>query len=122
MPCNLCVAPVIDSIYNLIFRCRHRRTTFPLRPPTKAGQTPGDMCIVCLDCGKRFYYDWELMRIGGPVEEKAEEKAEDATAPKTTGRNSKMRYLLAACALPFVWLIGKTAIARARSKTEGKPL
>ena len=76
------------------------------------------MCIVCLDCGKRFYYDWELMRIGGPVEE----KGEDAAAPKTTGRNSKFRYLLAACALPFVWLIGKTAIARARSKTEGKPL
>jgi hypothetical protein len=72
------------------------------------------MCVVCLDCGKRFYYDWELMRIGGPVE--------DATAPKATSHKSKLRYLLAACALPVVWLIGKTAMARARSKTEGKPL
>jgi hypothetical protein len=72
------------------------------------------MCIVCLDCGKRFYYDWELMRILGPVE--------DVTVPKAGGRKSRVRYLLAACALPFVWLIGKTAIARARSKTERKPL
>ena len=118
MPCNLCVAPVIDSICNLIFRCRHRRTSFPLRPPTKAGQPPGDMCIVCLDCGKRFYYDWELMRIGGPVEE----KVEDVTAPKAAVRKSKLRFLLSACALPIVWLIGKTAVARARSKTQGKPL
>jgi len=76
------------------------------------------MCIVCLDCGKRFYYDWELMRIGRPVEEKVEE----VTEPKTAGRKSKLRYLLAACALPIVWLVGKTAIARTRSKTEGKPL
>ena len=105
---------MIDSFYNLIFRCRHRRTSFPLRPPTKAGQTPGDMCVVCLDCGKRFVYDWELMRIGGPVE--------DVAAPKPAGGKSKSRYLLAVCALPIVWLIGKTAMARARSKAEKKLL
>jgi hypothetical protein len=105
---------VIDSFYNLIFRCRHRRTSFPLRPPTKLGQPPGDMCVVCLDCGKRFHYDWELMRIGGPVE--------DVATPKPAGRKSKSRYLLAACALPIVWLIGKTAMSRGRSKTERKPL
>jgi hypothetical protein len=72
------------------------------------------MCVVCLDCGKRFHYDWELMRIGGPVE--------DVAAPKPAGRKSKYRYLLAACALPVVWLIGKTAMARGRSKAERKPL
>jgi hypothetical protein len=105
---------VIDSFYNLIFRCRHRHTSFPLRPPTKVGQPPGDMCVVCLDCGKRFFYDWELMRIGGPVE--------DAAAPKPVSRKSKSRYLLAACALPIVWLIGKTAMSRTRSKAERKPL
>jgi hypothetical protein len=110
---------VIDSFCNLIFRCSHRRTSFPLRPPTKAGQPPGDMCVVCLDCGKRFHYDWELMRIGGPVEDAA---VEDIAAPKAPSRKSKLRYLLAACALPVVWLIGKTAMARARSKTEGKTL
>jgi hypothetical protein len=105
---------VIDSFYNLVFRCRHRRTSFPLRPPTKAGQPPGDMCVVCLDCGKRFHYDWELMRIGEPVR--------DVTAPTAASRKSIFRYLLAACAMPVVWLIGKTAIARTRSKTERKPL
>jgi hypothetical protein len=72
------------------------------------------MCVVCLDCGKRFYYDWELMRIGEPVE--------NGAASQAASRKSKLRYLLAACALPVVWLIGKTAISRARSKTERKPL
>ena len=105
---------MIDSFYNLIFRCRHRRTSFPLRPHTKAGHPPGDMCVVCLDCGKRFHYDWELMRIGEPVQ--------DVTAPTAASRKSIFRYLLAACAMPVVWLIGKTAIARTRTKTERKPL
>jgi hypothetical protein len=115
---------VIDSIYNLIFRCGHHHTSFPLRPQTKAGQPPGDMCVVCLDCGKRFRYDWELMRIGEPLEDMATDnvRAEDVAAPKEPGRKSKLRYVLAACALPVVWLIGKTAISRARSKTERKPL
>lgn len=72
------------------------------------------MCVVCLDCGKRFFYDWELMRIGGPVK--------DVAAPEPAPRKSISRYLLAVCALPIVWLIGKTAMSRARSKTERKPL
>jgi hypothetical protein len=72
------------------------------------------MCVVCLDCGKRFHYDWELMRIGEPVQ--------DVTVPKAASRKSIFRYLFAACAMPVVWLIGKTAIARTRSKTERKPL
>ena len=110
---------MIDSFCNLIFRCSHKRTSFPLRPPTKAGQPPGDMCVVCLDCGKRFHYDWELMRMGGPVEDVA---VEDVAAPKATSRKSKLRYLLAACALPVAWVIGKTAMSRSRSKTESKPL
>ena len=110
---------MIDSFCNLIFRCSHKRTSFPLRPPTKAGQPPGDMCVVCLDCGKRFHYDWELMRMGGPVEDVA---VEDVATPKTANRKSKLRYLLAACALPVAWVIGKTAMSRSRSKTESKPL
>jgi hypothetical protein len=77
------------------------------------------MCVVCLDCGKRFHYDWELMRIGGPVEAVA---AEDLAAPKAPSRKSTLRYLLAACALPIVWLLGKTAMARSRSKAEKKAL
>ena len=77
------------------------------------------MCVVCLDCGKRFHYDWELMRMGGPVEDVA---VEDVSDPKAPSRKSTLRYLLAACALPVVWLIGKTAMSRSRSKTEKKAL
>ena len=112
---------MIDSFYNLIFRCGHKRTSFPLRPPTKAGQPPGEMSVTCLDCGKRFYYDWELMRMGGPVEDAPAEDVA-APAPKTDGRKSRMRYLLAACALPVLWLIGKAAMSRGSSKTEKTPL
>ena len=112
---------MIDSFCNLIFRCSHKRTSFPLRPPTRAGQPPGDMCVTCLDCGKRFYYDWELMRIGGPVEDVAVEDLA-APAPKPASGKSKLRYLLAACALPVLWLIGKAAMSRDSSKAEKKPL
>jgi hypothetical protein len=79
------------------------------------------MSVTCLDCGKRFYYDWELMRIGGPVEDVAIEDVA-APAPKAEGRKSKLRYLLAACALPVIWLIGKAAMSRDSSKTEKKAL
>jgi hypothetical protein len=82
------------------------------------------MHVVCLDCGKRFHYDWELMRMGGPVEDTAVEDTviEDVAAPKEPSRKSTLRYLLAACALPVVWLIGKTAMSRARSMVEKKAL
>jgi hypothetical protein len=79
------------------------------------------MCVTCLDCGKRFYYDWELMRIGGPVEDVAVEDLA-APAPKPASGKSKLRYLLAACALPVLWLIGKAAMSRDSSKAEKKPL
>jgi hypothetical protein len=108
----LCGALVIDTFYNLLFRCRHRRTSFPLRPPTKKGEPVGELRVVCLDCGKRFSYDWELMRIGPP--------SKDSPPPNAAPAKSRLRYLLAACALPAVWMIGKAA--RGRSKTQRKPL
>jgi hypothetical protein len=79
------------------------------------------MCVVCLDCGKRFHYDWELMRIGGPVEDAAVEDLA-APVPQTANRKSKLRYLLAVCALPVLWLVGKAAMSRDSSKAEKKPL
>ena len=112
---------MIDSVYNMIFRCGHKHTSFPLRPPTKAGQPPGEMSVTCLDCGKRFSYDWELMRMGGQVEDAPVEDMAYPT-PKATGRKSKVRYALAACALPVLWLIGKAAMSRDSSKAEKKPL
>src|SRR6266849_5281294 len=60
------------DLFDLLFACRHRRTTFPLTPARKksaGGQSekPGDTYVVCLECGKQFLYDWENMRLGKAV-------------------------------------------------------
>jgi len=48
--------------------CGHRQTTFPitLRAGAKIDgelDAPSDTYIVCLECGRRFAYDWTRMRI-----------------------------------------------------------
>jgi len=89
---------VIDSLFNVFFRCGHRRTSFPRRPATPRGEQEGEMYVVCLDCGKRFPYDWERMRIASP--------------PKP-----KLRYFVAASAVPLLWLIGKATRGKRASKS-----
>jgi hypothetical protein len=101
---------MIDSIYNLLFHCRHKRTSFPLSLTSESGA--GDMYVVCLTCGKQFHYDWKRMRIGTPI-----------AAPSSKAAKSKVRYLAAACALPVLWLAGRAALGRPRShsRKEQKP-
>jgi hypothetical protein len=55
---------VIGSLLNLLFRCPHRRLTYPLAPLTNVGKQHSQGYVVCLDCGKPFEYDMERMRIG----------------------------------------------------------
>ncbi|HEY1239931.1 MAG TPA: hypothetical protein VGF16_05210 [Bryobacteraceae bacterium] len=63
----------MHRVVNLLFGCSHSRTTFPLTPTRKsAGQpVPGvsrfGTYVTCLDCGKELAYDWQEMRVGGPV-------------------------------------------------------
>ena len=59
---------MIDKIWNLLFRCRHRRLSRPLSPATRAGQAPSRSYVVCLDCGKQFDYDVKQMRLGKVIE------------------------------------------------------
>jgi len=105
---------MIDSLSNLFFGCRHRRTSFPQSPVSRCKapqeEPQEEMSVVCLDCGKRFHYDWEEMRIGGLV----------GAEPR---KRSNLRYFLTACALPAIWLIGKVALSRNRDKPrkEEKP-
>ena len=58
---------MIDSILNLLFRCRHRRLSRPISPAVKAGTPRNQAYVVCLDCGKKFGYDLERMRMGKAV-------------------------------------------------------
>lgn len=95
---------MLDSLYNLFFGCRHRRTSFPLSPAVKRGAPREDMYVVCLDCGKRFHYEWDLMRIGAPMEE--------PNAKPAMSRRSKLRYVAIASTLPILWFIGQAAFRR----------
>lgn len=117
---------MIDTIWNLLFRCQHRRTTFPLTPARAKGADPNqkhaDMYVVCLDCGKQFIYDWEKMRLGGAVDISGEAPEPAPPVNKVPFRTkSKMRYLLWGSALSAAVVIGKAAQSRKRSKSAAKP-
>ena len=63
---------MIQAVLSFIFRCQHRRTTFPLTQ-VKSRDSDGETYVVCLDCGKQFAYDWEHMRVGEPVDSRRSE-------------------------------------------------
>lgn len=53
-----------------LFGCRHKRTSFPRTMGTRLDRSANRQTgtyVVCLDCGKEFGYDWEEMRILGPL-------------------------------------------------------
>ena len=54
-----------DVLLNLLFGCRHRKTSRPMTPVRKPGAEPGVTYVVCLDCGQQFHYDTSQMRIRG---------------------------------------------------------
>ena len=59
---------MIDSLLNVLLRCAHRRTTFPMttwRQPyaSSAVRFGKRTYVICLDCGKELSYNWEEMRI-----------------------------------------------------------
>ena len=58
---------MILAMVNLLFGCRHRRTTLPITPVHKPGTPSEDTYIACLGCGKRWHYDLTMMRIGKPI-------------------------------------------------------
>ena len=109
-----------DSVFNLLFRCNHSRTTFPMTPVRKRSakgqdETPAETYVVCLDCGKQFVYDWEKMRLGRAVEI-AEGSPHDTDAEKVPFRTkSKLRYLFWGSALSAAVLLGKVVQSRKRS-------
>jgi hypothetical protein len=54
---------MFQSVFNALFSCSHRSTTFPQTPGRSGTRT----YVVCLDCGKELAYDWAAMRISEPV-------------------------------------------------------
>ena len=103
--------PMIDSILNLIFRCPHRRLTRPVAPVTKAGEPHSQSYVVCLDCGKRFEYDLNEMRIGKPIEPSHEANALLPAIPTPPRTKAKYAFL---AALPAGLMLGAWMKGRKR--------
>jgi hypothetical protein len=69
-----------NSLFQALFGCAHRKTTFPLTPIRRgriAAQSNTELAqtyIACLDCGKELPYDWDRMRkiknsrLGRPIQ------------------------------------------------------
>ena len=95
---------MIDSIWNLLFRCSHQRVTRPITPVSKAGVPQGDTYVVCLDCGKQFTYDLQKMRIDKPVRSSNSSGVLHPDMPKP--RTSKLKVAAVASAVPLAWLLG----------------
>ena len=102
---------MIDTILNLLFRCSHRHLSRPLtRVGGSGGGREGASYVVCLDCGKRFAYDLEEMRIGKPIEPAAHTHAyveSDKVEPEKPAAPAKTKLKYAVWAgLPLVAAIG----------------
>jgi hypothetical protein len=68
---------MVEKILQLLsVTCRHKKISQPFTAswtsPGRLGQssaswesvrTPASHYVVCLDCGKKFTYDWDKMRI-----------------------------------------------------------
>jgi hypothetical protein len=62
---------MIDSLLNLLFRCSHQRLSRPVTPVARQRDVAEETYVVCLDCGKRFSYDTQNMRLGKRIVEEA---------------------------------------------------
>jgi len=93
----------------MIFGCSHRHTSFPYSP--KAGDTELEMYVVCLDCGKRFHYDWEHMRTGAEIVPSAPSHPAEVDENRKRAK-PKVWYLVALTALPVLWIVSKAKGAK----------
>jgi len=107
---------MIDNVFNLLFRCPHRRLTRPVAPVTRVGQPHAQSYVVCLDCGKQFEYDTTAMRIGKAVDRSQEHGVLPPNMP--AARDNKVKLALMA-AVPAALVLG--ALLKPRKKEPAKP-
>jgi hypothetical protein len=60
---------VIGRLFDMLFRCSHKRLSRPITPAGVRGAPRKDTYVVCLECGKHFAYDLKTMRVGQKLEE-----------------------------------------------------
>ena len=93
---------MIDTILNLLFRCPHKRTTRPVTPFGKGADRAGETYVVCLECGKEFFYDLTEMRIGKPVPPTS---PSGIVPPEVHHKSKKIKYAALVSIIPLAWLI-----------------
>jgi hypothetical protein len=113
---------LLGSLFDLVFSCKHRRTTFPFTPVKRKtagtqGEFPAETYVVCLDCGKQFAYDWETMRLGNAVDISQGAPAPPAEIQPIPFRTkSTLKYLALGSAVSAAVVVGKVVQSRLRSR------
>lgn len=108
---------MIDTVWNLLFRCPHRHLTRPITPVSKTGVAHGQTYVVCLDCTKQFPYDLKTMQIGKPIAHSHEGGVIPPKPPRP--RKSKLKVAVG-LGVPLAVLLG-SIFAGGKRKPEGKP-
>jgi hypothetical protein len=112
---------LLGSLFDLLFSCKHRRTTFPFTPVKRKtagtqGEFPAETYVVCLDCGKQFAYDWETMQLGNAVDISLNERSSATeTGPIPFRTKSTLKYLLWGSAVSAAVVVGKVVQSRRHS-------
>jgi len=112
---------LLGSLFDLLFSCKHRRTTFPFTPVKRKtagtqGEFPAETYVVCLDCGKQFAYDWETMQLGNAVDISLNERSSATeTEPIPFRTKSTLKYLLWGSAVSAAVVVGKVVQSRRHS-------
>src|SRR5579863_3256371 len=113
---------LIGALFDLLFSCKHRRTTFPFTPVRRKtfinqGEFPTETYVVCLECGKQFAYDWENMRLGDEVNiSEGEPAAPTDHKPIPFRTKSGLKYLAWGSVVSAALVLGKVAQSRRHSR------
>jgi hypothetical protein len=113
---------LLGSLFDLVFSCKHRRTTFPFTPVKRKtagtqGEFPSETYVVCLDCGKQFAYDWETMQLGKAVDiSQGTPLTHTETQPIPFRTKSTLKYLALGSAVSAAVVVGKVVQSRLQSR------
>ena len=100
---------MIDTVWNLLFRCAHRHLTRPFTPVGDQGAPNGETYVVCLDCTRQFAYDFNGMRLGKTIDHSHDASVIPPSLPKA--RKAKLTYALGV-AVPAAVLLGAALAAK----------
>jgi len=114
---------LLGTLFDLLFSCKHRRTTFPFTPVKRKtagaqGEFPAETYVVCLDCGKQFAYDWESMQLGKAVDiSQGAPVGHTEMQPIPFRTKSTLKYLALGSAVSAAVVVGKVVQSRRKSKS-----